>query len=135
MEDTVKNFTTKGGFEIKLTCEEISHLKGYLNYRKSKEEKARCRLILKKFNLPKNVGLMCKSENDICFIPDNTIIEKSMNNLHLKSDDGTVQLIIGGCCFVLNIILNESGFSHQKVMTGTVIKHKKNILTQASTWW
>jgi len=125
--DKIRSITTKNGFEIKASGEEIDHLKGYLNYKKSKDERKRCKAILKKHNLPKSVGIMCKSENDICFMPNKMIIDKNLNNLHLKSSDGTAELIIGGGCFVLNIKNNELGIVHQKVMCGTVIKHKSEI--------
>lgn len=98
----VRRFTTKDGFEFKGVNEEIDHLKGYLNYKKSTEEKKRCKVLLKKHNLPKSVGIMCKSENDICFAPEKTIVYKDLNNLHLKSTDETAQLHIGGG-FLLSI--------------------------------
>jgi hypothetical protein len=123
----VRSFITKNGLEIKTSDEEIDHLNEYLNYKKSKEEMKRCKAILKKHNLHKDVGIMCKSEKDICFIPNNKIVDKNLNNLNLKSNDGLATLKIGGGFFSLNIEITESGFVHQRVMHGTVIKHKGEI--------
>ena len=123
----VQCFIIKGGFRLKASDEEIEHLKGYLDYKKSKDEKKRCRAILKKHNLPKSVGIMCRSENDICFIPNKTIVDKSLNNLNLKSSDSTAELIIGGGFFALTIKNSESGKVHQNVMCGTVIRHEGEI--------
>ena len=117
----------KNGFEIKANDDVIEHLKGYLNYKKSKDEMKRCKAILKKHNLPISVGIMCKTENDICFTPNKSIIDKSMNNLCLKSNDGTDKLVIGGGFFALNIESNVSNPVLQKVMCGTIIKHKDEI--------
>jgi len=125
--DNLQSFITKGGFEIKAFNEEIEHLKGYQNYKKSKDEKKRCKAILKKHNLPKSVGVMCKTDNDICFSPSKAIIDKNMNNLHLKSSDKNAELIIGGGCFafyIKNIVL---GIVHQNIMCGTVIRLKDEI--------
>ena len=105
----------------------INNLGGYLNHKKNKEEKKLCNIILKKHNLPKSVGIMCKAKNDIYFIPNKTIIEKTFNNLYLKSNDGAAKLFIGGGFFAFNIELNESGFIHKKAMYGTVIKYKGEI--------
>ena len=125
--DKMRRVITKSGFEIKTTDEKIGYLNGYLDYKKSKEEKKRCEAIIKKHNLPKSVGIMCKSENDICFIPDKAIVDKNLNNLKLKSDDEGAELFIGGGSFALKINTNESGIVHQRVMYGTVIKHKGEI--------
>ncbi|MDR0473389.1 MAG: hypothetical protein LBH43_06935 [Treponema sp.] len=125
--DKVRRFITNSGFEIKTNDEEIDYLKGYLNYKKTKEGKKRCKTILKKHNLPNSVGIMCKSENDICFIPNKTIVYKDMNNLNLKSNDGAANPNIGGGYFALVIENIEAGSVHQRVMNGTVIKHKGEI--------
>jgi len=113
--------------ETGVNVEKIDYLNEYLNYKKSKEEKKLCGAILKKHKLPKSVGIMCKSENDICFIPDKSIVDKNLNNLNLKSNDGVAELIIDGGSFALNIKTNESGIVHQRVMFGTLIKHKGEI--------
>jgi len=123
----VRSKIYKNGFEVKANDEVIDHLKEYLNYKKSKNEIKHCKAILKKHNLPNSVGIMCKTENDICFTPNKSIIEKSMNNLCLKSNDGTAKLVIGGGFFALNIESNVSNIVHQKVMCGSVIKHKSEI--------
>jgi len=125
--DKVQCFITNSGFEIKANDAEIEHLEGYLNYKKSKEEIKRCKAILKKHNLPKSVGIMCKSDKDICFIPNKMIVNKNINNLNLKSSDGSSELTIGGGFFSFNMKINESGFIHQKIMNGTVINHKREI--------
>jgi len=125
--NVVKKFTAKGGLEFKGADEGIDHLKDYLNYKKSRNEKKRCRVLLKNHNLPKSVGIMCKTENDICFVPNKSIVYKDLNNLHLKSNDGTAQLHIGGGFFTLNITENVSGIVHQKIMNGIVIKHQGDI--------
>ncbi|GMO36025.1 MAG: hypothetical protein Ta2B_16120 [Termitinemataceae bacterium] len=124
----IKHFIINSGFEIKTSEGEMDRLKGYLdNNKKSKEEKKRCKAILKKHNLPKNVGIMCKSEKDVCFTPQKKIVDKTLNNLNLRSDDGRAKLAIGGGSFAFNIEIIESGFVHQRVMYGTVIKHKGEI--------
>jgi hypothetical protein len=125
--DKVRRFIKKNRFELKTSNENILCLNEYLNYKKSSEEKKRCKAILKKHNLPKSVGIMCKSEKDICFMPNKTIVDKSLNHLILKSNDGAAELIIGGGSFALNIKNIESGIAHQRVMCGTVIKHKDEI--------
>jgi hypothetical protein len=125
--NTVRSFITKNGFEIKTSDKEFDHLEGYLDYKKSKDERKRCEAILKKHNLPKTVGIMCKSEKDICFMPNKAIVDKNMNNLHLKSTDSTAELIIGGGFFAFNIKNNASNIAHQNIMCGTVIKHKGEI--------
>jgi hypothetical protein len=125
--DKVRSLTTNSGFEIKTNDETIDNLKGYLNYKKSKEEQKRCQAILKKHNLPKTVGIMGKSENDICFAPNKRIVDKTLNNLNLKSSDGNAELHIGGGFFALHIRIIESGRVHQRIMCGTVIKHKGEI--------
>ena len=125
--DKVRCFITNGRFELKTSNENIQCLNEYLNYKKSTEEKKRCKAILKKHNLPKSVGIMCKSEKDICFMPNKTIVDKSLNNLNLKSNDGAAELIIGGGFFVLNLKIIEASNVHQKVMCGTVINYKDEI--------
>jgi len=125
--NSVQRIITKRGFEIITSDDKFDHLKEYLNYKNSKDERKRCKVILKKHKLPKSVGIRCKSENDICFIPNKTIINKNLNNLKLKANDENVELNIGGGCFELNINTNELGIVHQKIMCGTVIKHKNEI--------
>jgi len=125
--DKVRCFITSNGFEGKTSDEEIEYLKGYLNYKKSKEERKRCKAILKKHNLPKSVGIMCKSENDICFAPNKMIVNKNLNNLNLKSSDGLAELKIGGGTFAFTLQIVETGIVHQKVMYGTVINHTGDI--------
>jgi len=122
--DKIRNFIVNDRFELKADDMVIDHLEEYLNYKKSKEEIKRCKVILKKHNLPKKVGIMCKSENDICFMPNNMIVNKYLNNLYLKSNDGTAELAIGGGFFSFNMKTNESGFIHQKIMNGTIINYK-----------
>jgi len=123
----LQSYTSKNGFEMKAGDEEIDHLKGYLDYKKSKDERKRCKAILKKHNLPKSVGVMCKTENDICFSPNKAIIDKNMNNLHLKSSDNNAELFIGAGCFALCIKDIVMGIVHQKIMCGTVIRLKDEI--------
>lgn len=125
--ETVRCFVAKNGFTIKTSEAEIGRLKGYLKYKKSKEEKRRCKAILKKHNLPKSVGIMCKSEKDICFIPNKRLVDKTMNNLNLTSSDELASLNIGGGFFALNIRNCESGKVHANPMYGTVIKYKGEI--------
>lgn len=125
--DKVRSSIENNGFEVKTNDEEIARLKGYLDYKKSKDERKRCKAILKKHNLPKSVGIMCKSENDICFIPNKAIIDRNMNNLHLKSSNGDTELNIGGGFFALNNKSVDLNIVHQKVMFGTVIKYKGEI--------
>jgi hypothetical protein len=124
----IRHSVTKNGFEIKTNTGEINRLDEYLkSNKKSKEEMKRCKAILKKYNFPKSVGIICKSDEDICFTPNKAIVDKTLNNLNLKSDDGRAKLAIGGGYFALNIEDVDSGFVHQKVMYGTVIKHKGEI--------
>ena len=123
----VRYITTKNGFEIKICADKNDRLNTYLNHKKGKDENKRCKEILKKHNLPKSVCVICKSEKDICFMPHKTIVDKTLNNLNLKSNDGTAELKIGGGYFALNIENTESGFVQKKIMFGTVIKHKGEI--------
>jgi len=125
--EKIQRIKIKGGFELKTNNEKIDNLKEYINSKKSKEERKRCKAILKKHNLPKSVGIMCKSENDICFIPNKAIVNKNLNNLSLKSNDGTVKLFIGGGSFAFSNQTNNAGFIHINVMYGTVIEHKSEI--------
>jgi len=127
----IQRFKTKSGSEIKASDETIGDLNEYLNSKKrqiiSQEERKLCKAILKKHNLPKNVGIMCKSKNDICFMPNKAIVNKNLNNLSLKSSDETANLFIGGGFFVFYIKTIVSGIVHEKVMNGTVIEHKGEI--------
>jgi hypothetical protein len=126
--EKIRTFITNNGSEIKTSDEEIVRLNEYLkNNMKDKEENKRCKAILKKHNLPKSVGIICKSEKDVCFTPSKTIVDKTLNNLNLKSSDGRAKLAIGGGYFAFNIEIIESGFVHQKIMYGTVIKNKGEI--------
>ncbi|MDR0382906.1 MAG: hypothetical protein LBH50_02855 [Spirochaetaceae bacterium] len=98
--DKIQDFVTKNGFEIKTNAEEINRLNEYLkSNKKSKDEMKRCKAILKRYNFPKNVGIICKSDEDICFTPNKAIVDKTLNNLNLKSDDGRSKLAIGGVFF------------------------------------
>jgi len=125
--EQIRCVTANNGFEIRADDEIIDHLKDYLNYKKTKEEKRRCKAILKKYNLPKSVGIMCKSENDICFAPNKAIVNQNLNNLNLRSNDGTVRLYIGGGTFAFNMEIVEGGIVHHKVMYGTIINYKSKI--------
>ena len=118
----VKNVKIKNRLEIKVSYEKITYLNEYLDRKKNKEEKKRCSEILKIHNLPKTVGVMCKSENDIYFLPSNTILDKSLNNLTLKSTDEKAALIIGGGFFAFTLDIYESNILHQKMMYGSVVK-------------
>jgi hypothetical protein len=126
----IKRLITKIGFEFKTDKKEnFDFINNLENRKKSNEEIRRCKEILKKYNLPKSVGIRCKSEKSVYFTPYKTIVDKTMNNLHLKSSDGYATLSIGGGSFVLNIYHHDYGSSimHQKIMNGTVIKHKTEI--------
>jgi hypothetical protein len=126
--DKIQSFITKNGFEMKTNNEEISRMNKYLkDNKKTRENNKRCNAILKKYNLPKSVGIRYTSDKDVCFTPQKTIVDKTLNNLSLKSSDGSANLIIGGGYFALNIRNTELGIVHQKVMFGTVIKHKGEI--------
>jgi hypothetical protein len=126
--DKVRSININRGVEIKAKDDDdIKHLKEYLNFKTNKDEKKRCKSILKKHNLPKTVGVICKSEKDICFMPKKTIVDKSLNNLNLKSLDCATELIIGGGYFTFKNKINESGTVHQRVMNGTVIKYEGEI--------
>jgi hypothetical protein len=118
---------TYSGFELKASDEEVEHLNEYVNYKKSKEERKSCKAILKKHNLPKSVGIMCRSGKDICFMPNKTIVDKTMNNLNLKSSDGLAKLTIGGGFFAFTFENNGSGKGHKNILNGTVIKHNSEI--------
>jgi len=91
----------------------------------NKDEKKRCKAILKKHNLPKSVGIMCKSQNDICFMPDKAIVNKNLNNLNLKSSGGSANLFIGGGYFALCI--QKTNAAQNIIMNGTVIEYKGEI--------
>jgi hypothetical protein len=124
----VRTITARYGIEIKARDSATEYLSPYLNCKQSKEEKKRCKAILQKHNLPKTVGIMCKSENDICFAPNKMIVDTSLNNLNLASNDGFAKLVISGGFFALTIETIESRFVHPKIiMYGTVIKHKGEI--------
>ena len=127
--DTIKSFRTNNGFEFKTSEEEdMNRLKEYLKHnKKDKEENKRCTAILKKYNLPKSVGIRCKSEKDVCFTPNKAIVDKTLNNLHLKSSDGRADLTIGGGFFALKIEIPKPKVVHPEVMYGTVVRHKGEI--------